>query len=213
MEVYGIYRRTFRDKMNNSNIFTSTLQTAISKGVAVDNVVDASNWFKNRSQTVNTQRELVKVRDRYRNVILPGRMYLFQYDAKHKSTLPYYDIFPLVFPFKKVPGGFLGLNVHYLPFNYRARLMDSLYDLSVNREKNDESTRLRLAYSVLESSAKFKFFKPCVKHYLNNNVTSRFVYIEPNEWNIALFLPLQRFAGATTRQVYNDSIKKFQGRR
>ena len=28
-----------------------------------------------------------------------GRMYLFQYDAKWKDILPYWDVWPLIFPF------------------------------------------------------------------------------------------------------------------
>ena len=47
--------------------------------------------------------------------IVPGNMYLFMYDPKHKETLPYYDTVPLVLPFKSVPEGFLGINLHYLP--------------------------------------------------------------------------------------------------
>lgn len=198
--------------MKKSNIFTSTLETAIDKGQAVDNAIDASNWLKRRTQTINTKQELNKLRDRYRSVILPGRMYLFNYDPKMKRELPYYDMFPLVFPFRKTPDGFLGLNLHYLPYNYRARLMDALHTLVMNEKENNETTRLRLAYKILDSSSKFRFFKPCVKHYLNNHVKSRFVYIEPREWNIALFLPLQHFKGATLRQVYNDSIKQVQGK-
>lgn len=198
--------------MTRNDIFTKTLQTAIDKNQAVDNAMSASNWLKRRAQTINTKQELNRMRDRYRSVVLPGRMYLFNYDPKTKESLPYYDIFPLVYPFKKTPDGFLGINLHYLPYNYRARLMDALYTLVVNESENNETTRLRLAYNILESSAKFRFFKPCVKHYLNNHVKSRFVYIEPKEWNIALFLPLQNFKKATLRQVYNDSIRQIQGR-
>ena len=32
--------------------------------------------------------------------LLPGRLYMFQYDPKGADTLPYYDMFPLVFPFE-----------------------------------------------------------------------------------------------------------------
>ena len=30
--------------------------------------------------------------------IVPGNLYLFRYDPKHKDTLPYYDTMPLVLP-------------------------------------------------------------------------------------------------------------------
>ena len=44
-----------------------------------------------------------------------GKMYMFFYDAKYKDTLPFFDIFPLVFPIEFYSEGFLGINLHYLP--------------------------------------------------------------------------------------------------
>ena len=93
-------------------------------------------------------------------------MYTFFYDPKTKKDLPYYDRFPLIFKIKNVSGGFLGINMHYLPPQLRARLMDALYPLVTNR-KYDETTRLRLTYDVLNSAAKYRFFKPTIKKYLN----------------------------------------------
>ena len=131
---------------------------------------------------------------------------MFYYDAKHKDTLPYFDRFPMIFPFKKVDGGFLGINLHYLPLLYRAKLMDSLYELTSN-DRYDETTKLRLSYKLLESASKYKYFKPTVKHYLTDHVRSRFLYVYPSEWDIALFLPLERFQGATKQVVWSESRK------
>ena len=55
-----------------------------------------------------------------------GKMYLFQYDAKHKDILPYWDRWPLIFPFDNAKGGFYGINLHYLPPGARISLMLSL---------------------------------------------------------------------------------------
>jgi hypothetical protein len=134
---------------------------------------------------------------------------MFTYDAKHKAKLPYYDKFPLIFPYKKVKGGFMGINLHYLPHAYRAELMDALYDLSSNK-KYDETTRLRLNYNVLNSASKFENFKPCVKHYLTSQLRSRFLYIYPSEWDVALFLPTERFQGAGKTTVWADSKRKIK---
>ena len=144
--------------------------------------------------------------DRIRSQPTIGHMYMFYYDAKHKETLPYFDRFPMIFPYKKVRGGFMGINLHYLPHILRAKLMDSLYDISSN-DKYDETTKLRLSYDVLSGAAKYKWFKPCIKHYLTSQVRSRFLYVYPAEWDIALFLPLERFQGATKSKVWADSKK------
>jgi hypothetical protein len=141
---------------------------------------------------------------------LPGRMYTFFYDPKHKKTLPYYDRFPLIFEIKKVPEGFIGMNLHYLPLPLRAKLMDSLYDLT-NNTKYDESTRLRLSYDILNNAAKFKWFTPTIKQYLYSHVKSRFLLIDSVEWDMALFLPTERFVKKNKTQVWRESRQIIRG--
>jgi hypothetical protein len=51
-------------------------------------------------------------------------------------------------------------------------------------------------------------YKPCFKHYLNSNVKSRKLLIDSVEWDISLFLPLQRFQKASASQIYADSLRK-----
>jgi len=140
-----------------------------------------------------------------------GRMYMFFYDPKTKRELPYYDKFPLIFMLKPLEDGFLGLNLHYLPPQLRARLMDGLYDLTTDK-RYDENTRLRLSYEILQSAAKFRFFKPCVKRYLKNHVRSRFVLIDSTEWDMALFLPTERFVKANKNSVWRESRQAVRGR-
>ena len=69
-------------------------------------------------------------------------LYMYMYDPKLKATLPYYDRFPLVFPFSKTPDGFIGLNMHYLPYQLRMVLLDRLLTFRTNA-RMDETTRLR----------------------------------------------------------------------
>ena len=133
-------------------------------------------------------------------------MYAFFYDPKTKAKLPYYDRFPLIFPIKKLPDGFLGINMHYLPYQLRARLMDALYSITNNKKYNG-STKLKISYNILNSASKFKFFKPTVKRYLNEKVKSRFLFINPTEWDIAIFLPVERFSKASKEVVFNASRK------
>jgi hypothetical protein len=141
-----------------------------------------------------------------KTTIIPGNMYMFMYDAKNKDNLPYWDKFPLVFPFKAVKGGFYGLNLHYLPYRLRAILMDRLLQFS-NNSKFDESTKLRYSWDLISSASKFSLAKPCVKHYLLDHVKSPFVKIHSADWTTALMLPVERFVGASTSAVWNDSKK------
>lgn len=125
-----------------------------------------------------------------------GRMYFFQYDAKLKETLPIWDKFPLVIPMDIYEDGFLGLNLHYLdPYN-RLILLDRLNDF-VNNDKYDDTTKFRLSYDLLSRSRRYQLIEPCIKRYLFSHIMSSLIYIEPNNWETAVFLPTQKFITKT----------------
>jgi len=140
-----------------------------------------------------------------------GRMYMFFYDPKHKETLPYYDRFPLIFPISVDGEGFTGINLHYLSPILRAKLMDALYTL-LNNSRYDESTKLRMTYNLLASSSRFRLIRPCIKRYLVAHVKSRFLQIPVTNWDTALFLPTERFVGATKQRIFRESRDIAYGR-
>ena len=149
-----------------------------------------------------SEKKLIKQEpDRLVTSIDPGSMYMFMYDPKWKDELPFYDKFPLIFPISVQSDRFMGINLHYLPLPLRAKLMDALYD-TVSNTRFDESTKLKLSYDILKGAAKFKLFTPCIKQYLFKQMKSQFMYIYPSEWDMALFLPLERFAKASKTQVW-----------
>jgi hypothetical protein len=82
--------------------------------------------------------------------------------------------------------------------------MDALYSTITTKEL-DETTRLRISYNILQAATKYRYFKPCIKRYLVSQVRSKFFYIEPTEWEMALFLPTDRFVGANKQRIYADS--------
>jgi hypothetical protein len=141
-----------------------------------------------------------------RQQIYPGFMYMFAYDPKYKETLPYYDMFPLVFPYAKMQGGFMGLNMHYLPYQLRIVLLDRLMAFS-NNKKMDETTRIKYSWDLISGMSKYKLAQPCVKHYLTEHVRSPYRRIESYDWATAMLLPVERFRGATKQQVWADSRK------
>lgn len=165
-------------------------------------------WFRKQVKNMrNINRNSLLKDEAVQRVTRPriGDMYMFYYDPKHKETLPFYDQFPLIILVDKAPGGFYGLNLHYLPLPLRAKFFDAL---TMTNNRYDESTKLKARYATLQASAKLKYFKPCFKHYLTSHVESRIAKVQPTEWEIALFLPTQRFKGATAAAVYKDSRSK-----
>jgi hypothetical protein len=135
-------------------------------------------------------------------------MFMYYYDPKHKETLPYYDRFPLSIIVDRAPGGFYGLNLHYLPPLVRAKFLDGLLDVT-NNKKYDESTRFNLTYSMLKNSSNLRYFKPCFKHYLTKHVRSRLALVNSTEWEIVTFLPTAIWEKKTGSQVYKDSRKMY----
>jgi hypothetical protein len=120
-----------------------------------------------------------------------GKMYFFAYDPKFKDTLPVYDKFPLVIPMDMHADGFLGLNLHYLDPYTRLLLLDRLHDF-INNDKYDDTTRFRLSYDLLSSSRRYKMIDQCVKRYLYSHIISSLIYIEPDSWETAIFLPTEK---------------------
>jgi hypothetical protein len=195
-------------------VFEPILKRGMQAGITPSMKRDSRSWFRNQAKTItaNPSRMLRSANERLTTKPLIGRMYLFQYDPKGKKTLPYYDRFPLIFPiastrtsgFAVNSGSFLGINLHYLPLPLRARLMDALYSTASNQQL-DENTRLAISYNILNQAARYRFFRPCIKRYLVSHVRSKFFYIEPTEWEMALFLPIDRFVGANKTRIYADS--------
>ena len=146
---------------------------------------------------------------RKRNRFQVGGMYYFYYDPKTKDKLDYYDRFPLILVLDIHSDGFMGLNLHYLPIKYRIALLDKLMDYAVLDDENNPK-RLRISYELLSASKRFKEFKPCLKKYLNSYVQSRILAVQPDEWDIAAFLPIQQFRKASATEVWQESIQEIR---
>jgi hypothetical protein len=138
-----------------------------------------------------------------------GGMYCFYYDPKTKEKLDYYDRFPMVLVLDRYTDGFLGLNLHYLPFQYRIAFLGKLMKFA---DLNDagEIERLRVTYDILTASKSLKAFKPCLKRYLTSHIQSKILAIQSNEWDIAAFLPIQQFKKASAAKVWQESMEEIR---
>ena len=167
-------------------------------------------WFQQQAillgrQNITRQKVMNSNPKQVKAQVVPGSLYMFFYDPKHKDTLPYYDKFPLVFPFKRVAGGFMGLNMHYIPYQMRVMLLQRLMDFATDSSLT-ENTRLKLSWRLIGGVSKFKWAEPCVKHYLNDHVKSTFRKIDAPDWTTAMLLPVEQFVGAQKAKVWKDSI-------
>lgn len=192
-------------------IFDNILAQGIRSGQVPGRNKTARNWFRDKAEAAG-RINLTNKQEAARTTTepLPGSMYFFSYDPKHKKTLPYYDRFPLIFPLGPAAGGFYGINFHYLPPILRARLMDALYTVASDK-RYDQNTKLKLNYQILKNIARVPYYKPTVKHYLSKHVKSNFIKVFASEWDIALFLDTARFQKASQNKVWQDSQNMING--
>jgi len=163
-------------------------------------------WYRAQiSQLGNIQAKMKRALNTGGPTIVPGGLYLFQYDPKWKEVLPYYDTLPLVLPFARVDDGFLGINLHYLPYALRFKLMGAL--LSLVKNVKDPTSRAKVSWEILNSSSKFKGVDACVKHYLTGHVRSQFLQIPNDQWVTAAMMPLEQFQKSTKQKVFNQSVR------
>lgn len=186
-----------------------TLQAQAFRAGVTARTKQSQKWFQNRLKDlqVPSRKSLLKdtaLDQTTRNI--RGNMYMYFYDPKYKETLPYYDRFPLTIMVDGAPGGFYGLNLHYLNYNVRAKFLDELMGLAPKNIK-DTSRLVKLRYDLLQSVRKYKEFKPCFKHYLGEHVRSNFARVPMTEWEIAIFLPVEQFRKKSKASIWNDSLK------
>jgi|LakMenE18May11ns_1017448.scaffolds.fasta_scaffold9695833_2 hypothetical protein len=171
----------------DSNLRKSSFQIQSEQKESID-------WFKDSIYDIN-KKQKGDPNKLFRKSTMPqvGDMFLFVYDPKTKDKLPFWDTYPLVFPINMYDDGFLGINLHYLPYLPRQQLLKALDGIKNNNKYND-STKLTISYEVLNRYAnQFKGYDVCIKRYLYGHVRSSFHYVMPSDWGKVIMLPLQRW--------------------
>jgi len=188
-----------------SNLFQTLEYEAFRAGITPRSR-ESREWFRKKARSMRVNRSQLIQEDeiQLKSRSVTGAMFMFFYDPKHKKTLPYYDTFPLIIVVGPADGGFIGLNLHYLPIPLRAKFLDALMD-TTNNKKYDNSTKFALSYEMLKSASKMKYFKPCYKHYLTKHVRGKMAFVPAPEWEIATFLPTADFQKASAGTIYGQS--------
>ena len=117
-----------------------------------------------------------------------GLLNMFFYDPKLKKQLPYYDTFPLVLPLETIPGGFMGMNFHYLPPLQRFRLLQNLQRFADGGMSS--TTKINASYDGVKN---ISIARKTIKKYLYSHVRSSFLRIDFDEAALAVYLPVQQF--------------------
>lgn len=167
-------------------------------------VKKSQSWFNDQVKALKTITPRMLSNDSNNKIttrVKPGDLYFFHYDPKFKDTLPYYDTFPMVFPFKAMPDGFLGLNLHYLGYKERMALFDKL--LKITGKPLDEKTKMKYSWSMVNAMSNLA--DHCVKHYLYEHVTSPYIRVKPEDWTTCMLLPVEQFVGARKEYIWKQA--------
>jgi hypothetical protein len=173
----------------------------------------SEEWFTSKVKELSMPSRTKLLKDEAlekRSKVLVGDMVMYFYDPKTKDTLPYYDKFPLTIVVGPAPGGFYGLNLHYVNPVARARLLNELFKLAPKNLTTD-SRLARLRYDMLQGVKKYKEYEPCFKRYLMSNVKSQMSRVPMTDWETAIYLPIQQFKKKSSRSVWAQSRKVYQG--
>ena len=194
--------------MSDANLFKNLELEAFRAGIN-PRTDESRQWFRTRLKQLRRVNRLelmksdeVELVNKSRPLI--GTMNMFFYDPKTKDTLPFYDRFPLAIISGPAPGGFYGMNLHYLPPVLRAKFLGGLMDIT-NNTKFDDTTRFKARYEMINKTKTLRYYKPCFKHYLFAHVKSRLGRVSPAEWEIATFMPTADWAKASGKEVYKVS--------
>ena len=123
--------------------------------INAEEVKKSSTWFNDQIKRLSTKkitpnRIMHESGINLTSKLTPGKMYFFYYNPKFKETLPYYDQFPLVLPFAKTPGGFMGLNLHYLDYKMRMTLFQNLLE-TAGAKHLTETTKIKYTWSTISA--------------------------------------------------------------
>ncbi len=179
-----------------------------------EDVKKSSKWFNEQITNLAKRRYspaqiLQNNQFRMGNTVVPGKLYFFFYDAKHKDTLPYWDQFPMIFPLSASNDSFTGLNLHYLEYKPRMALLTELLKVNGSTAITDIN-KIKLSWTLVSKMSKLAPAKACIKMYLFEHIASPFAEVPPTLWHTAMLLPVQRFVGASKEQVWADSARKIR---
>lgn len=157
-------------------------------------------WFWGKiselRKVVITPRKFIIAEDKTRKLSI-GRVYIFQYKPKYKDSLPVWDEFPLVLPFQATPNGFIGINLHYLPYNARAWLLDNLTRINPTVTKKKQMT---VSWEILSNMARVNVAKYATHQYLLSHITSPIRVIQVEDYAKMIMLPVHKFHGERAKE-------------
>lgn len=137
---------------------------------------------------------------------LIGQVLLFRYKPESRTKI--YDKFPLVLVLFYKKGGFVGINLHYIPPKDRLKLILLMNNVILKLTTKDrQKTRIKIL-SILNKKIFSKYKNVLINNYNTKNIMGKAKVTTPEEWTIFAFLPV--FKGINPSKLYSEIIKETQ---
>lgn len=192
------------------------------KGAIERHSAESLDWFRRRiSKDSNMSKTRMlkqpgdyKKRRGTENRTLIGKLFYFQYAAENPGdrALGVYDQFPMVFIFNSTRSKeghkiLWGLNMHYATPQQRAVLYSQLLKLKAGKGYTDQ-TKLRLTWKLIKSVSQHKLYEKCVHAYRVDRLQSQLIEIHPKDWEVAVFLNLQKWVRPPAQKAVQSEIQR-----
>jgi hypothetical protein len=162
---------------------------------------NAYEWFLKEAEDKNSKRVQLNVNP----LLLPGKIYVFKYNAKYKNILDYWDKHPIVLVLGYVMRGnnklILGLNISWYPPSARKYIIDKIREIYESKYKdaiikngfkaNDQSPVYMDLYrlKILLDPYGLSF---ALRQYIPSNILSPKYCVCYEDWDKAILLDQPR---------------------
>lgn len=123
-------------------------------------------------------------------------MFVFSYFPKGYQTLKYWDATPIIVSLGIHENTILGINLHFLPPDIRAELVDKMLNAANGSKGLNVPPKgqgmFRITYEHLKTM-KYIAGLSCLRAYDISRIIGRVVLIPSNEWANAVSLPFTDF--------------------
>lgn len=191
--------------LTDTSIFESFHKLRRDSGVGKNNW----EWFRQAINQNTKMAEMNQIRDqiasdptRGRSRLFLGQMYFFFYNQpEYRTTLPFYDTFPLVLLISREKDTFFGINFHYIPPKRRLKTFMLL-------QKFRQNNRIVLPYGRMKSNKQWKIFKSCFRRYKVQKIQGKLINIPAEDWPIAINLPVERFKKQGKTAIWENTLRE-----
>lgn len=129
--------------------------------------------------------------------LVPGKFYLYGYDPKMKNVLPIFDTVPytLITSIDYERDLFKGVNFHHIPPQARVAFFAPLYKIATDDRipgGKKDGMIWQKAKEIAAACGKTPLLNEAIRSYLFEQVQTRFILVDKEDWALTASLPLAR---------------------